>query len=109
MDDPIAVLPVGEPPGFPQCPKCPYRLMGPAWICVNCASKTLEAIAPRACPICSQRLEDASPCRNALCRDRNRRIERIDAIAYHSGPLQEKIQSYKYDGKVGCVELIVTS
>jgi predicted amidophosphoribosyltransferase len=44
-----------------------------------------------------------------LCRDRNRRIERIDAIAYHSGPLQEKIQSYKYDGKVGCVELIVTS
>jgi len=36
-----------------------------------------------------------------LCRDRNRRIERIDAIAYHSGPLQEKIQSYKYDGKVG--------
>ncbi len=80
MDDPIAVLPAGEPPGFPQCPKCPYRLMGPAWICVNCASKTLDAIAPRACPICSQRLEDASPCRNALCRDRNRRIERIDAI-----------------------------
>jgi predicted amidophosphoribosyltransferase len=101
MDDPIAVLPAGEPPGFPQCPKCPYRLMGPAWICVNCASKTLEAIAPRACPICSQRLEDDGPCRNSLCRDRNRRVERIDAIAYHSGALQDKIHSYKYHGKVG--------
>jgi hypothetical protein len=101
MDNPIAVLPAGEPPGFPQCPKCPYRRMGPAWICVECASKTLEAIARRACPICSQRLEDDSPCRNSLCRDRNRRIERIDAIAYHSGPLQDKIHSYKYDGKLG--------
>lgn len=101
MDDPIAVLPAGEPPGFPQCPKCPYRRMGPARICVDCASKTLEAIAPPACPTCSQRLEDDSPCRNSLCRDRNRRVERIDAIAYYSGPLQEKIHSYKYNGKVG--------
>jgi DNA-binding NarL/FixJ family response regulator len=54
VDNPIAVLPAGEPSGFPECPTCPYRLMGPAWICVACASKTLEAIAPRACPVCSQ-------------------------------------------------------
>lgn len=101
MDDPIAVLPAGEPPGFPQCPKCAYRLMGPAWICVACASKTLEAIAPRACPVCSQRLEDDSPCRNSLCREPNRRVERIDAIAYHSGALQDKIHSFKYEGKAG--------
>jgi predicted amidophosphoribosyltransferase len=101
VDSPIAVLPAGEPPGFPQCPTCPYRLMGPAWICVACASKTLEAIAPRACPVCSQRLENDSPCRNSLCRERDRRIERIDAIAYHSGALQDKIHSYKYEGKTG--------
>jgi predicted amidophosphoribosyltransferase len=75
--------------------------MGPARICVACASKTLEAIASRACPICSQRLEGNSTCRNSLCRNPNRRIERIDAIAYHSGPIQDKIHSYKYDGKVG--------
>jgi predicted amidophosphoribosyltransferase len=75
--------------------------MGPAWICVACASKTLEAIASRACPVCSQRLEDDSPCRNSLCRERNRRVERIDAIAYLSGALQDKIHSYKYKGKTG--------
>jgi predicted amidophosphoribosyltransferase len=101
MDDSVAVLPAGEPPGFPQCPVCPYRLMGPARICVTCASRTLDAIAARACPICSQRLEGDSTCRNSLCRDPNRRIERIDAIAYHSGPIQDKIHSYKYDGKIG--------
>jgi predicted amidophosphoribosyltransferase len=101
VDSPIAVLPAGEPPGFPQCPTCPYRLMGPAWICVACASKTLEAIAPRACQVCSQRLDDDGPCRNSLCRERNRRVERIDAIAYHSGALQDKIHSFKYEGKTG--------
>jgi predicted amidophosphoribosyltransferase len=101
VDNPIAVPPAGEPPGFPKCPTCPYRLMGPAWICVACASETLEAIASRACPVCSQRLENDGPCRNSLCRERDRRIERIDAIAYHSGALQDKIHSYKYEDKAG--------
>jgi predicted amidophosphoribosyltransferase len=68
---------------------------------VACASKTLEAIAPRACPVCSQRLDDDSPCRNSLCRERNRRVECVDAIAYLSGALQDKIHSYKYEGKTG--------
>jgi predicted amidophosphoribosyltransferase len=95
-DDPIAVLPAGEPPGFPQCRECPYARTGPAWICVNCASKTLEAIAPRACPTCSQRLDDEGPCRNSLCRDPNRRIDCIGAIAYLSGALQQEIHNYKY-------------
>ena len=101
MDDRFAVLPAGEPPGFPQCAICPYRLMGPARICVACAGRTLEAIASRSCAICSQRLEGDSACRNTLCRDPHRRIERIDAIAYHSGPIQDKIHAYKYEGKVG--------
>ena len=95
------MLPAGEPPGFPSCPQCPYARAGPAWICVQCAGRTLEAIAQRACSICSQRLEGGSPCRNSLCRDRHRRVERIDAIAYLSGPLQAKIHSYKYEGRGG--------
>jgi predicted amidophosphoribosyltransferase len=98
---PTALLPAGEPLGFPDCAKCPYRFAGPARLCVACASKTLEAIAPRACPVCSQRLDNGSTCRNWLCTDPDRHIERIDAIAYHSGPLQKKIHSYKYDGKTG--------
>lgn len=101
MDEPITVLPAGEPLGFPQCAECAYRLMGPAWICVECASRTLEAIAARACPICSQRLEDDAPCRNWLCNIPVRHIERIDAISYLSGYLQDKIHSYKYYQKVG--------
>jgi predicted amidophosphoribosyltransferase len=102
MDDPIAVLPAGEPPGFPQCGECPYRLTGPAWICVDCASKTLDVIAPRVCPICSQRLDDDDPCRNELCQPWYRRhVDGIDAISYFSGPLQEKIHRYKYENKTG--------
>ncbi len=93
--------PVGEPLGFPKCGKCPYRLTGPARICVTCAAKSLDAIAPEACPVCSQRLEAGEACRNWLCHDPDRRIERIDAISYHTGYLQQKINSYKYDGKFG--------
>jgi hypothetical protein len=36
-----------------------------------------------------------------LCQERNRRVERINAIAYHSGALQDKIHSFKYEGKTG--------
>lgn len=57
--------------------------------------------SPRACPVCSQRLDGDSTCRNSLCRDPNRRIERIDAITSHSGAMQDKIHSYKYDGQAG--------
>ncbi len=95
------MLPAGEPPGFPLCPQCPYARAGPAWVCVQCAGRTLEAIAPAACPVCSQRLEQGSPCRNSLCNDPQRRIERIGAIAYLSGPLQAKIHSFKYEGLTG--------
>jgi len=68
---------------------------------VDCASKTLDAIAPPACPVCSQGLEGGNPCRNWLCDDPNRRIERVDAIAYLSGSLKAKIHSYKYEGRLG--------
>lgn len=92
-------LPAGDPAGFPQCATCPYRLMGPARICVACAGSTLEAIEPGACPICSQILGSDGTCPNWLCEDPRRRIERIDAVAYLSGALRHRILRYKYEGK----------
>lgn len=94
----LADLPAGEPPGFPNCAGCPYLRTGPARICVSCAGRTLDAVAPGACPACSQARKDGAPCRNPLCADPRRRIERIDAIAYLSGPLRSKIFQYKYHG-----------
>jgi predicted amidophosphoribosyltransferase len=38
-------------------------------------------------------------CWNSLCRDPQRRIARIRAIAYLSGDLQRKIWDYKYKGR----------
>lgn len=76
-------------------------MVGPARICVACANKSLEPIAPGACPICCQVLEHGVPCRNWLCNDAGRRIERIDAVAYDSGELRSKIRRYKYESKTG--------
>jgi predicted amidophosphoribosyltransferase len=74
---------------------------GPARICVACAGKTLEAIEPGACPVCSQILGPDGTCPNWLCADPHRRIDRIDAIAYLSGALRERVHRYKYDGRTG--------
>jgi predicted amidophosphoribosyltransferase len=94
-------LPAGEPLGFPRCGRCPYRRTGPARICFPCANKTLEGIGPGSCPVCRQILQPDGTCPNWLCDDLGRRIERIDAIAYFSGSLRDKIHRYKYDGKTG--------
>jgi hypothetical protein len=94
-------LPAGEPLGFPRCSLCPYRRTGPARICVACATDTLEAIEPDACPVCCQILGDDGTCPNWLCGDPRRRIERIDAIAYLSGALRDRVHRYKYGGKTG--------
>lgn len=95
------LLPAGEPPGFPGCPECPYLRMGPAWICVRCAAKTLEAVDADACPVCSQLLNRYGRCPNSLCADPQRRISRIDAISYLDGELRDQIHRYKYYGKSG--------
>ncbi len=101
MARPTELLPAGEPLGFPQCAPCPYMRMGPARICFPCAARTLEAIGADACPVCSQFLGSDLICPNWLCTDEQRRIERIDAIAYHSGALRNRIRRYKYEGKTG--------
>ena len=95
---PSALLPAGLPPGFPQCRRCPYVRTGPAVICVVCARRTFEDIAADACPVCSQMLDADGSCPNWLCADPGRRISRIHAIAYQSGPLRRVINAYKYEG-----------
>jgi predicted amidophosphoribosyltransferase len=57
------------------------------------------AAAARVCPVCSQHLADGGTCRNSLCRHPKRSIERIDAVASHSGAMQDVIQRYKYEGE----------
>lgn len=94
-------LPAGPHLRFPQCPQCPYVRVGPARICVACASQTFEAIVQNACPICSQLLDADGSCPNLLCIDPRRRISRIYAVAYLSGSLRNKILRYKYDGAYG--------
>ncbi len=44
---------------------------------------------------------DQGVCPNWLCSAPSRRIERIHAIAYSSGPLRSTILGYKYEGKKG--------
>ena len=92
--------PAGPPLGFPRCPQCTYLRNGPPRTCLACATQTFEGIAPNACPICNQML-DGDECPNWLCSDPTRRITRIRAIAYSSGPLRTKILNYKYDGRTG--------
>jgi len=92
--------PVGPPLGFPKCPKCTYLRNGPPRTCLACAAQTFEGIAPNACPVCNQMLTGET-CPNWLCTDPARRISRIRAIAYLSGPLRRTILTYKYDGKHG--------
>jgi predicted amidophosphoribosyltransferase len=76
-------------------------MVGPARICVACASRSLDNIGSNACPVCRQIVEPGTHCRNSLCNDAGRRIDRIDAIAYHSGQLAETIIRYKYYDATG--------
>lgn len=94
-------LPLGPPAGFPKCPKCPYLKGGPARVCLDCASKSFEQVGGGCCAVCNQFLEADGSCPNWLCADPRRRITRIRAIAYSSGPLRLKIHAYKYDNKIG--------
>jgi predicted amidophosphoribosyltransferase len=48
--------------------------------------------------VCAQRLAADGRCPNELCRHPGRRVDRIHAIGYQTGPLRRAIHSYKYDG-----------
>jgi predicted amidophosphoribosyltransferase len=93
--------PSGPPLGFPNCPNCPYLKPGPPAVCLDCASKSFEVIEANACPTCSQMLDPGGSCPNWLCADSTRSIGTIQAIAYLSGQLRNRIHRYKYSGAWG--------
>jgi predicted amidophosphoribosyltransferase len=83
---------------FPHCHSCGNFRDGPASTCLTCASRRLTRPGKGACGVCSQRLNTGGACTNELCRSALRRIGKIHAIGYQSGPLRSVINSYKYRG-----------
>lgn len=83
---------------FPGCASCPYAQQGPWHVCVACAAETLRSIQ-NPCPTCSQEIS-YDKCFNNLCIGRAgpRHIERIEAIALHTDPLNRVIRGHKYLG-----------
>jgi len=57
-------------------------------------------VAANGCPVCSQSVSGGA-CGNALCRDRDRAISRIAAIAVYDGELADRIKRYKYRKATG--------
>jgi predicted amidophosphoribosyltransferase len=86
---------------FPDCHGCANFRVGPAATCLACASTRLDRPGPDSCPICAQRLGPDLRCPNELCRSRARRIGRIYALGYQTGPLRRAINAYKYRGSRG--------
>jgi predicted amidophosphoribosyltransferase len=87
------------PVTFPRCHECDQFRIGPAAQCLACALPWLERPGAGACPVCAQRVQGDGRCANELCRSPRRRIGRIHAIAYQSGPLRRTINRYKYRGE----------
>ena len=83
---------------FPDCHDCALFRSGPAAACLACAYGQISRPGPVACPVCAQRLANNGRCRNELCRHPERRIGRIRAIGYQTGPVRRVIHSYKYGG-----------
>jgi predicted amidophosphoribosyltransferase len=84
---------------FPGCHRCDEFRTGSAAGCMACARPRLERPDASACPVCDQRVREDGRCANELCRNPRRRIGRIHAIAYQSGPLRRAINRYKYRGE----------
>ena len=85
-----------SPVRFPGCHDCEHFRSGTAARCMACAQPSLDRPGVTACPVCDQRVGEDGRCANELCRSPRRRIGRIHAIAYQSGPLRRAINRYKY-------------
>lgn len=97
------LIPAGELAAarFPDCTGCAYFRAGPARVCLACARPLLLVPGPNACPVCAQRLRPDRSCPNELCRSPRRRIAKIHALSYQSGPMRRAINNYKYRGSRG--------
>jgi predicted amidophosphoribosyltransferase len=83
---------------FPDYHDCACFQGGAPAFCLACASARISRPGPDACPVCAQRVAANGRCPNELCRSSRRRISRIRAIGYQTGPLRRAIHSYKYGG-----------
>ncbi len=86
---------------FPGCYGCGYFRAGSAQVCFACATRELARPGPGSCGTCAQRRAADGPCHNELCSSPRRRIGRVHAIGYQSGPLRSAIIKYKYGGARG--------
>ncbi len=93
--------PLGAPPGFPNCRTCLYVSAGSAVQCVECAGGAITTVGAPSCSVCDQALGPQEHCRNWLCTRPTRYVQRIRAIAVHTGPLRAANHRLKYDGMWG--------
>lgn len=88
-----------QPPGFGRCAACPYRETAPPALCFSCARKSIETLSLKRCMTCDLPIEAGRDvCGNPICGWSDRWFVRNYAIAMRSGPLQEAISDYKYEG-----------
>jgi len=87
-----------DAPGLGACPRCPYRSIGPAARCWDCAQPRLIPLAARRCGVCDQPLGPFDRCPNYWCGRDDRGFDAVWALALHRGPLRQIIARYKYRG-----------
>jgi len=94
----LSTLPV-KPAGFGQCAVCAYRETGTPALCLTCARERLERLSATKCKICDRPLGAGEACSNPICSWSDRHFQWNFAVAMRSGPLQNAINSYKYQDK----------
>lgn len=67
-------------------------------MCSGCALQTITGLTPPLCEVCSQSVEGTGRCSNRLCRETDRSIDKIRAIAAYSQPLKQSIIRLKGTG-----------
>jgi predicted amidophosphoribosyltransferase len=92
----------GAPPGFPNCPTCPYLTGGASAICISCAMTSVPPLTGPRCQICSQEL-GLTGCRNPICTRpaHQRGFGTVSAVSVYTQPLDAILKRFKYEGRSG--------
>lgn len=101
MADPLADL-LADAAGFPGCGRCKFVETGTAELCLACAARSMEHLAPfdDRCPVCDQPIEAGDVrCGNPTCNRSDLQFTWNWAIAMKSGALDRVIHLYKYGGQ----------
>jgi predicted amidophosphoribosyltransferase len=95
---------LAEAPGFGSCGACPYLQGGTPELCLRCARRTVEPLAPvdRRCSVCDQTYQAGrTVCKNPVCGMAERWFEWNHAVAIRSGVLEDAVKRFKYEGRRG--------